>query len=101
MQRSITWLQELPQPLTQLVWDNAILLGPETARSLAVRNGEVVRATVEGRAVEAPVYVISEHAEKVATLPLGYGRRASGHAPAAQLPDAVRAKVDAAGKRER
>ncbi len=73
------WLQELPQPLTQLVWDNAILLGPETARSLAVRNGEVVRATVEGRAVEAPVYVISEHAEKVATLPLGYGRRASGH----------------------
>jgi molybdopterin-containing oxidoreductase family iron-sulfur binding subunit len=72
------WLQELPHPITKLVWDNALLIGPATARSFALRNGDVVRAGADGREIECPVWVVPGHAEGVATLPLGYGRRAAG-----------------------
>jgi Fe-S-cluster-containing dehydrogenase component/anaerobic selenocysteine-containing dehydrogenase len=72
------WLQELPRPFTKLTWDNAVLLGAATARSLAVETGDMVRATVDGRALDAPVLVMPLHAEGAATLPLGFGRARAG-----------------------
>ena len=30
------WLQELPDPITKLTWDNAVLFSPKTARELGV-----------------------------------------------------------------
>ena len=72
------WLQELPRPHTKLTWDNALLLGPATATRQQLQTGDVVRATIDGRALEAPVWVSAMHAEGVLTLPLGYGRRDAG-----------------------
>ncbi|GAB3429562.1 hypothetical protein GCM10027320_08930 [Massilia solisilvae] len=73
------WLQELPHPLTRLTWDNAALLSPATARSLQLQTGDVVRlADTEGRALEAPVWILPGHADHCVTLPLGYGRDAAG-----------------------
>src|SRR3546814_7013481 len=34
------WLQELPSPLTKLVWGNAALIAPATAASLEVETGD-------------------------------------------------------------
>lgn len=74
------WLQELPRPLTGLTWDNAVFLGPATARKLGVRTGDVVRLATGGTQarVDAPVLVTGRQAEGVATLPLGYGRVLAG-----------------------
>ncbi|MDR6536521.1 4Fe-4S dicluster domain-containing protein [Variovorax soli] len=72
------WLQELPRPFTKLTWDNALLLGPETARRLGLTTGDVVRATLAQQQVDAPVWVLAAHAEGAVTLPLGYGRREAG-----------------------
>ena len=36
------WLQELPDPMTKLTWDNAAMVAPTTASSLGVKTGEVV-----------------------------------------------------------
>jgi Fe-S-cluster-containing dehydrogenase component len=72
------WLQELPRPLTQITWANALHLGPRTAQALGLRSGDVVAATAAGRSVEAPVWVQAAHAEGAATLPLGLGRRNAG-----------------------
>ena len=30
------WLQELPDPITKLTWDNAVLISPTTAKDLGV-----------------------------------------------------------------
>ena len=30
------WLQELPDPITKLCWDNALLMGTETAKELVL-----------------------------------------------------------------
>jgi Fe-S-cluster-containing dehydrogenase component/anaerobic selenocysteine-containing dehydrogenase len=72
---SNAWLQELPRPITKLTWDSAALIGAGTARRAGVSTGDVVRLTVEGRSLEAPVLVAPGHAEGAVTLELGYGRR--------------------------
>jgi len=46
------WLQETPDPLTKLVWDNAALIGPSTAKALGLTDGDVVRLEVDGRTLE-------------------------------------------------
>ncbi|HEY7725777.1 MAG TPA: 4Fe-4S dicluster domain-containing protein [Anaeromyxobacteraceae bacterium] len=72
------WMQELPDPVTKLTWDNAALLSPATARRLGVETGRRAELRLRGRRVEAPVYVVPGHADDVVTLPLGYGRTAAG-----------------------
>jgi molybdopterin-containing oxidoreductase family iron-sulfur binding subunit len=73
------WLQELPEPLTKLAWDNAALVSPATAARLTLRNGDVVELRYERRMVRAPVWMVPGQADGVVTLPLGYGRWRAGH----------------------
>ncbi|WP_232076415.1 4Fe-4S dicluster domain-containing protein [Variovorax sp. PBL-H6] len=72
------WLQELPRPFTKLTWDNALLIGPGTARSIGIRTGDLVRVTADQRHVDAPAWVLAAHAEDAVVLPLGYGRAQAG-----------------------
>ncbi|MBO9353262.1 4Fe-4S dicluster domain-containing protein [Bordetella petrii] len=74
------WLQELPHPFTRITWENALLLGPATAREHEVASGDVVDlATPDaGPALRVPVHVLARQAEGIATLAVGYGRRAGG-----------------------
>ncbi len=72
------WLQEMPDPLTKVTWDNPALLSPATAAGLGVRHGDVVRLTRAGRTLEIAVYVMPGQADDTVVLPLGYGRTAAG-----------------------
>ena len=72
------WLQELPRPFTKHTWENALFIGPQTARRNGIETGDVVRVSAAGRELRAPVWVLPAHAENVATLPLGYGRTRAG-----------------------
>jgi molybdopterin-containing oxidoreductase family iron-sulfur binding subunit len=72
------WLQELPDPVTKLVWDNAALLGPATAAALGVTTGDVVALQARGRRLEIPAFVQPGQAEGTVGLPVGYGRSAAG-----------------------
>ena len=36
------WLQEAPDPMTKLTWDNAALLSPATAKKMGVGLGDVI-----------------------------------------------------------
>ncbi len=72
------WLQELPEPMTKIVWGNAALISVKTARDLNVTNGDVVSIQRGGQTVEFPVYAQPGHADQSVTLPLGYGRTKVG-----------------------
>ena len=72
------WLQELPDPLTKLTWDNAALVSPATAKKLSVTDGDVISIEANGEKVEAPVQILPGHADGCITLPLGYGRTVCG-----------------------
>ncbi|MBK9129065.1 MAG: TAT-variant-translocated molybdopterin oxidoreductase [Phycisphaerales bacterium] len=72
--RNNAWLQELPDPITKLTWDNAALISPADARRLGVaRNGDMIRIEVGGRSVNAPACILPGHADGSVTLKLGYG----------------------------
>ena len=72
------WLQELPKPLTKLVWDAVIAISPADAETLHAASGDVLAITVGGRKVEAPAWVQPGQADRAATVYLGYGRSAAG-----------------------
>jgi molybdopterin-containing oxidoreductase family iron-sulfur binding subunit len=72
------WLQELPKPLSKLTWGNAAHVSPATARRLGLANGNVIKLTVDGRSVDAPVWIMPGHANDSFTVHLGFGRERAG-----------------------
>ena len=72
------WLQELPKPITKLVWDNAALVGFATAEKHHLANDQVVELAFHGRMIKAPVFVVPGMAEGSVVLHLGYGRWRAG-----------------------
>ena len=68
------WLQELPDPLTKLTWDNAAVLSPVTAARLGISDGDMVKISVSGTDLEMPVYQMPGQAVDTVMLALGYGR---------------------------
>jgi MoCo/4Fe-4S cofactor protein with predicted Tat translocation signal len=73
------WLQETPDPITKLTWDNAACVSPETARRLGVRTGDLIELTLAGRTVpQIAVFVLPGQAENSISVHLGHGRRRPG-----------------------
>lgn len=72
------WLQELPKPLTQLTWDNVVLVSPAFAKRKGLRNFDGVELRSGGRSVRGPVWIMPGQAEHSVTVHLGYGRRQAG-----------------------
>src|SRR5258706_1742517 len=72
------WLQELPDPITKMVWDNAVLISRKTAAELGVENMQVVEIKIGSRIVRGPIWVQPGLADYTLGLGLGYGRQKSG-----------------------
>ena len=72
------WMQELPDPVTKMTWDNAVLISRKTARELGVQNGDMVEITLNGRKVEGPIWTQPGMADYSLGLALGYGREKAG-----------------------
>jgi MoCo/4Fe-4S cofactor protein with predicted Tat translocation signal len=72
------WLQEFPDPITKITWDNAVLVSRKTARELGVQNSDVVEITLDGRKVKGPIWVQPGMADYSLGLALGYGRTKVG-----------------------
>ena len=72
------WLQEMPDPVTKLTWDNAVLLSRKTARELGLKDQEVVEIQLGSRSVRGPVWVQPGMADYSLGLALGYGRERTG-----------------------
>jgi molybdopterin-containing oxidoreductase family iron-sulfur binding subunit len=69
------WLQELPDPITKVTWDNYAALSPATAQRLGIAYGDVVRVVSSGAALELPAIVQPGQDDDVVAIPLGYGRK--------------------------
>ena len=87
-----SWLQELPDPITKMTWDNVAQVGPGMAKQLEIENGDLLLLTVAGRSVQVPAWVQPGHADErgdrlaglrpQAAHPRGEGRgRAGGGGP--------------------
>jgi len=72
------WLQELPDPVTKLSWDNAAVMNHKTAKELGVRNEQVIQVRHQGHQLELPVWIVPGIADFTIVLELGYGRETAG-----------------------
>lgn len=92
------WLQETPDPITKVTWDNAAAISPQTAKDLGIfdkliqlenslgksqyegeAEGEnftapMINVLVNGASVQIPVVIGFGQADGVVALPLGYGQ---------------------------
>ncbi len=72
------WLQELPDPITKMVWDNGVLISRKTAAELGVQNHEIVEVKLAGNVIQGPIWVQPGFADYTLGLALGYGRESTG-----------------------
>jgi anaerobic selenocysteine-containing dehydrogenase len=75
---NLPWQQELPDPLTSIVYGSWVELNPETARQMDVVEGDVVEVSSSAGSVEAPVFVYQAIRPDVVAMPLGQGHQAFG-----------------------
>ena len=80
------WLQEFPDPITRVSWDNYVTVSKTDADKLKLENkivangglnGSYATLEVNGTKIEVPVIVQPGQAEGTIGLSLGYGRKAS------------------------
>ncbi len=79
------WLQELPDPVTKVSWDNVALVSPSRAKQLgligpteSVLASEVILVDAGHAKIEIPVHVQPGLHPDVIAIAIGYGRTASG-----------------------
>ena len=72
------WLQELPDPITKISWDNAVQISRKTAVAGGLKSGDVVEIAVAGARVIGPIWIQPGLADNSVALALGYGRDKSG-----------------------
>lgn len=88
------WCQELPDPITKIVWDNVAIMSPATARELDVaatyKRGryysDIVTLSANGQSIELPVWVVPGHPDNSITVNLGYGRNIETTRPERDTP---------------
>ncbi|REK51354.1 MAG: 4Fe-4S dicluster domain-containing protein [Bacteroidetes bacterium] len=72
------WLQELPDPISKITWDNYLAVSPKDAREKGWRQGNVVSVTAGSVKMDLPVVIQPGQAFGSASVALGYGRSAAG-----------------------
>ncbi|MGD0539868.1 MAG: TAT-variant-translocated molybdopterin oxidoreductase, partial [Verrucomicrobiota bacterium] len=93
------WLQECPDPITRLTWDNAILVSPRLAKELGIippsspleiarveaadfelgkEQAQVGEVKLGGRTIRGPLHIQPGLSNYTIIVPLGYGRTQSG-----------------------
>lgn len=75
------FLQELPDPVSKVTWDNFVALAPKTAEKLKVKEFDVVSVKgSNGYSVDLPVLIQPGQAQGTASIAVGYGRAKAGKA---------------------
>ncbi len=90
------WLQEIPELGTSVVWDNPLLVSPMTAKKMGLLpehswqdefdpytkqqmpQARLVTITLDGREMEAALWILPGMADDTVAIKLGYGRRIVG-----------------------
>ena len=75
---NIAMLQELPDPISKVVWDNYASVSLATAQKMKLEEGDNVTVEVAGQKILLPTHVQPGLHDGVVAIAIGYGRTASG-----------------------
>jgi len=95
------WLQELPDPISKVTWDNYVMMGTEMYKALYNKDvladkgasdayevhpeKPVVKITANGKSLELPVLLIPGVQKNTIAIAVGYGRQSADAAKTAEL----------------
>jgi molybdopterin-containing oxidoreductase family iron-sulfur binding subunit len=71
-------LQELPDPVTKITWDNFVAVSPVKASVLGIQSNDVVKLKVGSKEILLPVQVQPGIHKNTIAVALGYGRTSVG-----------------------
>jgi molybdopterin-containing oxidoreductase family iron-sulfur binding subunit len=72
------WLQELPDPVSKVTWDNYLCVAQKDASEKGWNNNNVVSLKANGVTMDVPVYIQPGQTPGTVALALGYGRKNCG-----------------------
>jgi molybdopterin-containing oxidoreductase family iron-sulfur binding subunit len=75
---NVSWLQEFPDPVTKICWDNYVCISPKDAKKEGLSEGDTVQLSAADRSVSVPVHIQPGQADGVLGLAVGYGRSRMG-----------------------
>ena len=76
------WLQELPDPVSKVTWDNYIAIAPKHAEKLGISELDLAEVKTEKYSLTLPVLIQPGQAIGTVSIALGYGRTKAGKAGA-------------------
>jgi MoCo/4Fe-4S cofactor protein with predicted Tat translocation signal len=81
------WLQELPDPITKVTWDNYFTMSPSQMKEMGLNMkqgqeelSDVIEVSINGNSIKAPVVPVPGQALGTVGIALGYGRKGAGKA---------------------
>ena len=79
----LPWLQEMPDPMTTVMWGSWVEINPETAHKLEIHEGDVLTIASPQASIELPAFLYPGLRPDVIAIPVGqghaqYGRYAAG-----------------------
>ncbi len=75
---NLPWLQELPDPLTSVVYGSWAELNPATAEDLGIREGDVLEVETPAGSVKVPALIFPALRPGVVAMPIGQGHTSYG-----------------------
>ena len=71
-------LQELPDPVSKVTWDNYLALSPQLAQEKNIKQNDVIKIQVHGKEISLPAYVQPGMHKNTLGVAIGYGRTVCG-----------------------
>lgn len=75
---NVSWLHELPDAVSKVVWDNYVSVSPATAVKHKLKKDQVIEIQVGEVKVKLPVLLQPGQADDVLAVAIGYGQKSIG-----------------------
>jgi anaerobic selenocysteine-containing dehydrogenase len=74
----LPWLQEMPDPMTTVMWGSWVEINPETAHKLDIHEGDILTITSPQGSIELPAFLYPGLRPDVIAIPVGQGHTQYG-----------------------
>ncbi len=71
------WLQELPDPVSKVLWSSWVEIHPQKANELGIERGDIVEVTTANGSIKAPAYLYLGIRTDTIAVAIGQGHRSA------------------------
>lgn len=78
LRSNVSWIHELPDPVSKIVWDNYANVSIGFAKKHGLKEAQLIDVTVGGESITLPVHIQPGLHDGVISVAVGYGRTRGG-----------------------